>query len=91
MHILPAVDRKGKNEEEGGGKKRTLKQDREVKRKAMAGKEFNWAMLYMNVRTATINIYFSSSSIALRPERRCGLVYRRPHERVQGRHPQPRV
>ncbi|KAI0632765.1 hypothetical protein C8Q77DRAFT_1058693 [Trametes polyzona] len=49
LHILPAVDRKGKgSEEEGEGKKRSLKQDREAKRKAMAGKEFNWAMLYMN-------------------------------------------
>ncbi|KAI0656208.1 hypothetical protein C8Q70DRAFT_1012681 [Cubamyces menziesii] len=49
LHILPAVDRKGKAAEtEGEGKKRTLKQDREAKRKAVAGKEFNWAMLYMN-------------------------------------------
>ncbi|KAH9916393.1 uncharacterized protein BXZ73DRAFT_92497 [Epithele typhae] len=40
LHILPAVDRRGK--------KRTVKQDREAKRKATAGKEFNWAMLYMN-------------------------------------------
>ncbi|RDX46000.1 RNA-binding domain-containing protein [Lentinus brumalis] len=49
LHILPAVDRKGKVEEaDNEGKKRTLKQDREAKRKAGAGKEFNWAMLYMN-------------------------------------------
>ncbi|KAH9887035.1 hypothetical protein C8Q73DRAFT_748774 [Cubamyces lactineus] len=49
LHILPAVDRKGKATElEGEGKKRSLKQDREAKRKAVAGKEFNWAMLYMN-------------------------------------------
>ncbi|KAI0350955.1 hypothetical protein OH77DRAFT_1488172 [Trametes cingulata] len=49
LHILPALDRKGKEAgAEGEGKKRTLKQDREAKRKAMAGKEFNWAMLYMN-------------------------------------------
>ncbi|KAI0370963.1 hypothetical protein BV20DRAFT_1071162 [Pilatotrama ljubarskyi] len=49
LHILPALDRKGKEASgEGEGKKRTLKQDREAKRKAMAGKEFNWAMLYMN-------------------------------------------
>ena len=57
MHILPAVDRKGRNEEESEGKKRTLKQDREAKRKAVAGKEFNWAMLYMNVRTYMENIF----------------------------------
>ncbi|KAI0752041.1 hypothetical protein C8Q74DRAFT_1211476 [Fomes fomentarius] len=49
LHVLPAVDRRGKVEDgEGDGKKRSLKQDRDVKRKSMAGKEFNWAMLYMN-------------------------------------------
>ncbi|KAI0641039.1 hypothetical protein C8Q79DRAFT_920627 [Trametes meyenii] len=49
LHILPAVDRKGKEGSMGGDeKKRSLKQDREAKRKATAGKEFNWAMLYMN-------------------------------------------
>ena len=51
LHVLPAVDRKGMVEEaDGDGKKRTVKQDRDAKRKAVAGKEFNWAMLYMNVR-----------------------------------------
>jgi multiple RNA-binding domain-containing protein 1 len=53
LHILPAVDRKGKFQvEEGEGaanKKRTLKDERNTKRKATAGREFNWAMLYMNV------------------------------------------
>ncbi|KAI0078426.1 hypothetical protein K474DRAFT_1593990 [Panus rudis PR-1116 ss-1] len=49
LHILPAVNRKGKVEvEEGAGKKKSLKEDREAKKKAMAGKEFNWSMLYMN-------------------------------------------
>ncbi|KAM5538761.1 hypothetical protein V8D89_007483 [Ganoderma adspersum] len=49
LHVLPAVDRKGRVEvAEGDGKKRTVKQDRDAKRKATAGKEFNWAMLYMN-------------------------------------------
>ena len=58
LHVLPAVDRKGKVEEaDGDGKKRTVKQDRDAKRKAVAGKEFNWAMLYMNVRTNTMNIF----------------------------------
>ncbi|CCM02940.1 uncharacterized protein FIBRA_05055 [Fibroporia radiculosa] len=47
LHILPAVDRKGKVEDEHNGKK-TVKGEREAKRKAAAGKEFNWAMLYMN-------------------------------------------
>lgn len=60
LHILPAVDRRGKDADgEGEGKKKTLKQDREGKRKAMAGKEFNWAMLYMNVRTYLLAIYLS--------------------------------
>ena len=52
LHILPAVDRKGKVEVEEVGKKRTVKGDRDTQRKAMAGKEFNWSMLYMNVRTS---------------------------------------
>ena len=55
LHILPAVDRKGKVAEgENDGKQRSLKQDREAKRKTTAGKEFNWAMLYMNVRRQSI-------------------------------------
>ncbi|KAG6916876.1 hypothetical protein DXG01_004785 [Tephrocybe rancida] len=49
IHILAAVDRKGKVEvEEGEGRKKTVKEDKQAKRKAMAGKEFNWSMLYMN-------------------------------------------
>ncbi|KAH9856242.1 hypothetical protein C2E23DRAFT_810772 [Lenzites betulinus] len=48
LHILPAVDRKGKEADTEDDRKRTLKQDRDAKRKATAGKEFNWAMLYMN-------------------------------------------
>lgn len=62
LHVLPAVDRKGKVEVvEGDGKKRTVKQDRDAKRKAGAGKEFNWAMLYMNVRTDVMNISLSAA------------------------------
>ena len=57
LHILPAVNRKGKVEVEEVGKKRTVKGDRDTQRKAMAGKEFNWSMLYMNVRLAAINIF----------------------------------
>ena len=58
LHILPAVDRRGKMESgEEDGKRRSLKQDRDAKRKATAGKEFNWAMLYMNVRTDIANIF----------------------------------
>lgn len=51
LHILPAVNRKGKVEVEDVGKKKTVKGDRDAQRKATAGKEFNWSMLYMNVRT----------------------------------------
>ncbi|KAG2125739.1 hypothetical protein DEU56DRAFT_873032 [Suillus clintonianus] len=49
LHILPAVDRKGKFEVvEGEGKKQSLKDVRGSQRKAAAGREFNWSMLYMN-------------------------------------------
>lgn len=37
--------------EDGGKLKKTVKNEKSAKRKAMAGKEFNWSMLYMNVRT----------------------------------------
>jgi multiple RNA-binding domain-containing protein 1 len=51
LHILPAVDRKGNFQiEEGEGRKKTVKDEKNMKRKATAGKEFNWSMLYMNVR-----------------------------------------
>ncbi|KAF8624322.1 hypothetical protein AX15_005951 [Amanita polypyramis BW_CC] len=48
LHILAAVDRKGKFQVQEVEGKRTLKEDRNAKRNAMAGKEFNWSMLYMN-------------------------------------------
>ncbi|KAH7925005.1 RNA-binding domain-containing protein [Leucogyrophana mollusca] len=48
LHILPAVDRKGKVQLEDGDAKKTLKDERNAKRKATAGREFNWSMLYMN-------------------------------------------
>ena len=52
LHILAAVDRKNKSEAiEGEGQAKTLKNEKNAKRKANAGKEFNWSMLYMNVRT----------------------------------------
>jgi multiple RNA-binding domain-containing protein 1 len=51
LHILGAVDRKGNIQiEEGEGRKTTVKDEKHAKRRAMAGKEFNWSMLYMNVR-----------------------------------------
>ncbi|KAF8809936.1 hypothetical protein BYT27DRAFT_6509543 [Phlegmacium glaucopus] len=49
LHILAAVDRKGKFEVvEGDGRKNSVKDEKNAKRKSMAGKEFNWSMLYMN-------------------------------------------
>ncbi|TEB23078.1 RNA-binding domain-containing protein [Coprinellus micaceus] len=48
MHILGAVDRRGNVDVEGEGKKKTVKSELQAKRKASAGKEFNWSMLYMN-------------------------------------------
>ncbi|KAJ7893453.1 hypothetical protein B0H14DRAFT_2559858 [Mycena olivaceomarginata] len=49
IHILAAVDRKPKFEvEEGEGRKKTVKGEKNAQRKATAGKEFNWSMLYMN-------------------------------------------
>lgn len=58
LHVLAAVDRKGKVTVEEGdekGRKKTVKDEREGKKKAMAGKEFNWAMLYMNVYSSPLS------------------------------------
>lgn len=58
LHILPAVDRKGNIQiEEGGGRKKTVKDERNQNRKSAAGKEFNWSMLYMNVRHSLSALY----------------------------------
>jgi multiple RNA-binding domain-containing protein 1 len=46
LHILGAVDWKGGTKAEDVELKKT---DKDAKRKAGAGKEFNWGMLYMNV------------------------------------------
>ncbi|TFY67177.1 hypothetical protein EVJ58_g1792 [Rhodofomes roseus] len=56
LHILPAVDRKGKSEVEEGGRRKTVKEEREAKKKAGAGREFNWAMLYMNADAVASSI-----------------------------------
>ena len=62
LHILAAVDRKGKFQvEEGEGKKKTLKEERAAKRKAMSGKEFNWSMLYMNVGATLFLVVLSNN------------------------------
>ena len=64
LHILPAVDRKGKAGDQSG-KPKTVKEDKEAKRKAMAGKAFNWAMLYMNVCTFEQLQYISFSHTSI--------------------------
>ncbi|KAJ7771026.1 hypothetical protein DFH07DRAFT_1057785 [Mycena maculata] len=49
VHILAAVDRVTKFEvEKGGGRKKNVKREKNAQRKAAAGTEFNWSMLYMN-------------------------------------------
>ncbi|KAI6118428.1 hypothetical protein F5141DRAFT_1194724 [Pisolithus sp. B1] len=49
LHILPAVERSGKLEiTDRDGKKGSLKEERNAKRKGMAGRDFNWSTLYMN-------------------------------------------
>jgi RNA recognition motif-containing protein len=51
LHILPAVDRHAKAAEPATGEKRAkgLKETRAQTRKDNSGKNFNWAILYMNV------------------------------------------
>ena len=59
LHILAAVDRKGKVEVEETGKK-SLKDTQESKRKATASRGFNWSMLYMNVSPSLDVNFFAS-------------------------------
>lgn len=61
LHVLPAVDRKGKPE--GSDEKLSIKTERNAKRKATAVREFNWSMLYMNVRQANVLSCFLSRSL----------------------------
>jgi multiple RNA-binding domain-containing protein 1 len=50
LHIMGAVDRKSNTvTTDRGDKSKSLKEQRNEKRRAAAGKEFNWAILYMNV------------------------------------------
>jgi multiple RNA-binding domain-containing protein 1 len=50
LHIMGAVDRKSNTvTTDCGDKSKSLKEQRSEKRRVAAGKEFNWAMLYMNV------------------------------------------
>jgi RNA recognition motif-containing protein len=52
LHILPAIDRddSGVQRIEEGGGRTTLRNEKEKQRKETSSKEFNWSMLYMNVR-----------------------------------------
>ncbi|KAJ7065748.1 hypothetical protein C8F01DRAFT_1351795, partial [Mycena amicta] len=72
IHILAAVDRKPRFEVvEADGSKKTVKGDRAAKRKATAGKEFNWSMLYMNsdaVASSIADLMRISKSEILNPE-----------------------
>ena len=79
LHILAAVDRKGKSEHaDSDGRKKSLKEEKNLKRKKMAGQEFNWSMLYMNVCRSWIPREAELTISCL--ERCCGLVNRRQNE-----------
>ncbi len=61
LHILPAVDRNGSERATDlSGKPKTVKAAKEKKRKDMAGREFNWSMLYMNVCYAICSVLIHS-------------------------------
>lgn len=66
MHILPAAEKKStgvKGVEETGAK--TVKGEKDKKRKENAGKEFNWSMLYMNVRVLYFIIAIQSYAVVV--------------------------
>jgi multiple RNA-binding domain-containing protein 1 len=66
LHVLPAVDRKPKySVEEGTGRKKGVKESKDAEKKKMAGKGFNWAMLYMNVRVFFIYVFQVKLTVAL--------------------------
>jgi len=50
LHIIGAIDRNNSTAtSDHGGNPKSLREQRSEKRRATAGKEFNWGMLYMNV------------------------------------------
>jgi multiple RNA-binding domain-containing protein 1 len=75
LHILGAVDRKGKAEVVEGEGKSTVKDERMAKRKAAAGKEFNWSMLYMNVSPFSLSSQYDG--ILTMVTERCRCVFHR--------------
>lgn len=55
LHVLPANDTGGNSTQSTEpGRKKTLKETIHEQRKETAGKDFNWAMLYMNVRPSLL-------------------------------------
>ena len=81
LHILPAVDRKPANGEVEGStetaKKQSVKASIQEKRKTESSKEFNWAVLYMNVRRLVTQVCFVMAVLTRRSlpkeRRRCFL------------------
>lgn len=87
LHILPAAERNGANPKDSNDEfgKVDVKGEREKQRRETAGKEFNWSMLYMNVRQShkqedkLLNItYFI--------ERCSGFIDCRSHEHLESGH-----
>jgi multiple RNA-binding domain-containing protein 1 len=68
LHIIGAVDRNN-NAVTSDHNPKSLKGQRSEKRRATAGKEFNWGMLYMNVsitvRVITLLLSFTQSDAVL--------------------------
>jgi multiple RNA-binding domain-containing protein 1 len=77
LHILAAVDRNGKAKgDDGDGRKKSVKEERTSKRKADAGRAFNWGMLYMSVRSCVLNNIIYRVNGNEHVERCCSLLDR---------------
>ncbi len=90
LHILPAMERSGSTSkapyDEFG--KVDVRGEREKQRKDTAGKEFNWSMLYMNVRQCCcfrVQVLMKETI-----ERRSGFFRCRSHEHLKGGYPKSR-
>jgi multiple RNA-binding domain-containing protein 1 len=75
LHILGAVDRSGKVDVEI---KKSVKDQKTAKRKLAAGKDFNWGILYMNVRRCVCDLINPVPDN--KAERRSGIFHRRTDE-----------
>lgn len=81
---MAAVDRKAEFEVLGDGKKKSMKDEKNAKRKLTAGKEFNWSMLYMNVGTFYFKSMFLIVCLIFRcVELRCSFIDCQPNEHQQ--------